>query len=86
MSKSISVNKKDKEGSLSCWYTNATSLNNKFDDLLIEVECKKPKLIMICETWWTEASVTNIKGCSIYRKDRIGKRSGGVCIFIDDSI
>jgi hypothetical protein len=41
---------------------------------------------MICETWWTEASVTNIKGYSIFRKDRTGKRGGGVCIFVEDSI
>ena len=41
---------------------------------------------MICETWWTEASVTNINGYTLFRKDRTSKKGGGVCIFIEDSI
>ena len=41
---------------------------------------------MICETWWTDVSTTNINGYSLFRKDRIGKRGGGVCIYVDESI
>ncbi len=87
MSKSSPDNlNRNKEGSLSCWYTNATSLNNKYNDLLIEINCKKPQIIIICETWWTEASATNIIGYSLFRKDRTDKKGGGVCIFVEESI
>ena len=41
---------------------------------------------MICETWWTEASTTNIKGYSLFRKGRTGKRGGGVRIYVDELI
>jgi hypothetical protein len=53
---------------------------------LLEIEIRKPRVIMICETWWTEASTTNIKGYSLFRKDRTGKRGGGVCIYVDELI
>ena len=87
LSKSPSSNNNfSKESFLSCWYTNATSLNNKFNDLLLEIDSRKPQIIMICETWWTEASTTNIKGYTLFRRDRIGKRGGGVCIYVNDLI
>ena len=31
---------RDKIGHLSCWYTNATSLNNKYEELLLEIDIK----------------------------------------------
>jgi hypothetical protein len=71
---------------LSCWYTNATSLNNKFDDLILEASYKRPHVIMICETWWTESSVSNIKGYSLFRRDRINKIGRGVRNYVKDSI
>ena len=73
-------------GHLSCWYTNATSLNNKFDELISEVDRKKTQIIMICETWWTDASVTNIEGYNLFKKDRELKRGGGVCMYVDNSV
>ncbi len=62
---------------LSCWYTNATSLNNKYEDLSIEVENKNPDIIMVCETWWTDVSVTNIPGYSLFKKNRNSSKGGG---------
>jgi hypothetical protein len=34
--------------------------------------------IMVCETWWTDQSVTNIKGLNLFRTDREHSRGGGV--------
>jgi hypothetical protein len=57
---------------LSCLYTNATSLNNKFEELIVEINSVNAQIVFVCETWWTETSVTNIPGYSLFRKDRIG--------------
>ena len=71
---------------LKCFYTNATSLNNKFDELIEEINNKEAQLIMVCETWWTEESATNIDGFSLFRKDREYSRGGGVGIYVANSI
>lgn len=74
------------KSSLSVWYTNATSLNNKYDELIIEIELKNPDLIMISETWWTETSAVNVPGYCIYKKDREKGKGGGVCIYVTDRV
>jgi hypothetical protein len=38
----------------------------------------------VCETWWTDTSLKNVQGYSVYFKDRIGK-GGGVCIVVNNS-
>ena len=65
---------------LNCFYTNATSMNNKFDELINEIHANKSQVIMVCETWWTDQSATNIVGFNLFRKDREFSRGGGVCI------
>ena len=71
---------------LKCYYTNATSLNNKFDEFIEEIREKQSQVIMVCETWWTDQSVTNIKGFNLFRTDREHSRGGGVCIYITDLV
>jgi Endonuclease/Exonuclease/phosphatase family len=60
-------------------------MNNKYNELLAEIETKQPHIIMICETWWREESSTAIPGYTLYRQDR-GSRGGGVCIYINDNL
>jgi hypothetical protein len=79
-------NTSDKLRSLTCLYTNATSLNNKFDDLIEEINSNKADIVMISETWWTSNSVTNIKGYTLFRMDRRDGRGSGVCIYIKEDI
>ncbi len=71
---------------LSCLYTNATSLNNKIDELLIEIIKYKASVIFVSETWWTDESATIITGFNLFRKDRVHSKGGGVCIYIDETI
>ena len=71
---------------IKCFYTNATSLNNKFDEFIEEINDNEAQLIMVCESWWTEVSATNIIGFNLFRKDREYSRGGGVGIYIANSI
>ena len=71
---------------LSCWYSNATSLNNKFDEFFEEINASKSQVVFVCETWWTDKSATNVPGYNLYRKDRQFSRGGGVCIYIRDNL
>lgn len=73
------------EDYLSCWYTNATSLNNKFDEFIEEINTSNSQVVFVCETWWTEKSAINVPGYNLYRKDRHFSRGGGVCIYIRDN-
>ncbi|XP_065683341.1 uncharacterized protein LOC136096115 [Hydra vulgaris] len=71
---------------LTCWYTNATSLNNKFDEFIDDISRSKAQVIFACETWWSAMSTTNIPGYNLFRKDRQFSRGGGVCIYIQENI
>ena len=72
---------------LSGIYLNATSLDNKLNEFKVVIEHFKPKIIAVTETWFKNTSITNIDGYTLYRKDRSdGRRGGGVCLYIDNSI
>nr|XP_047132600.1 uncharacterized protein LOC124811285 [Hydra vulgaris] len=71
---------------LTCSYTNAISLNNKFDEFIDDISRSKAQVIFACETWWSSMSTTNIPGYKLFRKDRQFSRSGGVCIYIQENI
>ena len=75
-----------KQSFLNCFYTNATSLNNKFDEFVEEIKDHRAQMIMVCETWWTEESATNIDGFNLFRKDREYGRGGGVGIYVENSV
>ena len=64
------------ERHLTCWYTNATSLNNKFSQFEAEINLYDPDIIMVCETWWKEHSIVNLSGYNLFRKDRIDRTGG----------
>jgi hypothetical protein len=39
----------------------------------------KIDVAFVCKTWWTDSSIKNIKGYSLYQKSRVGVKRGGVC-------
>ena len=64
-----------------CWYTNATSLNNKLHELaLLSVAYD---ILFVTETWFNDNSSSNVNGFSTYRRDRTTP-CGGVCIYISN--
>jgi hypothetical protein len=72
---------------LKCMYLNATSLDNKLDEFKAILETNRPDIVAVSETWFKSTSVVNVRGYTIYRKDRMdGRRGGGVCLYISDSI
>ena len=76
------ISKDLNESCLSCWYTNATSLNSdKLDELRIVCANTEPDILFITETWFNEKSITNLDGYKIFRADRLNKIGGGVCIY-----
>ena len=74
-------NTKVNASSLNCWYTNATSLNNKFDDFTAQIDIHKPHAIYVTETWWDETSTKNVDGYTLFFSDRDG-RGGGVALYV----
>jgi hypothetical protein len=74
---------------LSCFYTNATSLNTeKLAELqsLIHTSKAPPSLVLITETWFNESSIFNLTNYIIYRHDRKNNPHGGVCIYISETL
>ena len=62
---------------------------NKKDELNIMVEDIKPHIIGITETWAsndiTDAEL-GLEGYAMFRKDRMGRRGGGVLLYIKENI
>ncbi len=70
-------------------YTNVLSLFNKLDELKLAVDNLKPDLIALTETWLNEQiadAEVRLEGFQLIRMDRIGRRGGGIAMFIRDGI
>ena len=65
---------------LSCYYTNATSLRCKINELQLLASTSKPHIIVITETWFAESSSVNISGYNVVRRDMASH--AGVCVYI----
>jgi hypothetical protein len=48
------------------WYTNATSLNNKIDELRLQTEIYEPDVIFVTETRFKAESDVNINNYNIF--------------------
>lgn len=76
--------------SLSCYYTNACSLNTKMLELQSTVESFEYDLVFLTETWFDEKSVTYLNNYNIFNKNRpksSGKvKGGGVAIYVKNDI
>ena len=68
---------------------NARSIINKKTDLNIMLDDIKPHIIGITESWAnndiTDAEL-GLEGYVMFRKDRMGRRGGGVLLYIKESI
>ena len=74
---------------IKCVCLNARSIINKKDELNIMVDDIKHHIIGITETWAnndiTDAEL-GLEGYAMFRKDRMGRRGGGVLLYIKDNI
>ena len=72
-----------------CVCLNARSIVNKRNELNIMVEDNDPHIIGITESWATpdiSDAELGMTGYVMFRKDRIGRRGGGVILYIKESI
>ena len=85
----FTVSKVNKIDNLRVLYCNARSVRNKLDDLKGLLACEVIHIIGITESWTSDedlATFLNINGFLLFRKDRIGKRGGGVLIYVHEDI
>ena len=72
---------------MKCFYTNATSLGNKWDELkCLIIERGYPHVLAITETWFSSSSLTKIDGYSSYCWNRNDRSGGGVAVFVRDDL
>ena len=72
-----------------CVCLNARSIVNKRNDLNNMVEDIDPHIIGITESWATpdiSDAELGMTGYVMFRKDRLGRRGGGVILYIKESI
>ena len=74
---------------LKCVSLNARSIMNKKSELNIMVNDSDPHIIGITESWAnkdiTDAEL-GLEGYVMFRKDRMGRRGGGVLLYVKDTI
>ncbi|GAB0186348.1 mitochondrial enolase superfamily member 1 [Grus japonensis] len=73
---------------LKCLYANARSMGNKQEDLETCVCLQGYDLIGITEMWWDSSYDCSVgmEGYRLFRKDRQGRRGGGVALYINDQL
>jgi len=67
--------------------TNARSLFNKLEEIELLLKRYSPLFLAVQETWCHQHehdALYSIEGYSLYRRDRIGRRGGGVCIYVNN--
>ncbi|RMC18042.1 hypothetical protein DUI87_04920 [Hirundo rustica rustica] len=65
-------------------YTSARSMGNKEEELEAMVQQHSYDVVAITETWWDESHSwsTALDGYKLFRRDRRGRRGGGVALYI----
>ena len=81
--------KNTSEAGYRCVCLNPRSIVNKKNELNIMVEDIDPHIIGITESW-TNTDITDaelvLTGYVMFRRDRIGRRGGGVILYVKESI
>ncbi|PKU41370.1 adaptin ear-binding coat-associated protein 1 [Limosa lapponica baueri] len=69
---------------LKCFYTNARSVGNKQEELEAIVWQESYDVVAITETWWDDSHDWSaaMDGYKPFRKDRQGRRGGGVALYV----
>ncbi|GAB0210150.1 hypothetical protein GRJ2_003480800 [Grus japonensis] len=86
---STPANKSASSGAqLKCLYVNARSMGNKQEELEMCVRLQGYDLIGITETWWDSSCDWSVgmEGHRLFRKDRQGRRGGGITLYINDQL
>ena len=77
------------EAGYRCVCLNARSIVNKKNELNIMVEDIDPHIIGITESW-ANTEITDaelgLTGYVMFKRDRIGRRGGGVILYVKESI
>ena len=74
--------------SLKCWYTNADSLSNKFDELKSRISISNPDIVIITEVFCKSGDPIielNIQGYTTICNNPISHHCG-VCIFVNSNL
>ncbi|PKU40055.1 nipped-b-like protein [Limosa lapponica baueri] len=73
---------------LKCLYTSACSMGNKQEELEAIVLLERYDIVAITETWWDESYnwSVGIEGYKLFRRDRGGRRGGGVDLYVKEWI
>ena len=87
--RSKKIQRNTSESGIKCVCLNARSIIHKKPELNIMVDDIKPHIIGITESWAnndiTDADL-GLEGYVMFRKDRMGKRGGGVVLYIKETI
>ncbi|KAK4810734.1 hypothetical protein QYF61_007708 [Mycteria americana] len=69
---------------LKCIYTNVRSMSNKQEELEAIVQQENYDIVAITETWWDDLHDWSaaMDGYKLFRRDRQGRRGGGVPLYI----
>ncbi|KAK4811052.1 hypothetical protein QYF61_016338 [Mycteria americana] len=73
---------------LKCLYTNARSMGNKQEELEAIVHHENCDMVAITETWWEDSHnwSATMDGYKLFRRDRRGRRGGGVALYVRESL
>jgi exonuclease III len=72
---------------LKCFYTNATSLNNKLNETKeFIIKNGYPHILLFSETWYNKKSTTSIEHYQLFMKNRKEQDGGGVAIYVRKDI
>ena len=74
---------------MNLYYTNANDLRNKFHELSLVAKQFDCKLLCVTETMFSNEILDSeifIPNFKIFRTDRIGKKGGGSCIYVHDTL
>ncbi|PKU43871.1 nipped-b-like protein [Limosa lapponica baueri] len=71
---------------LKCIYMNACRMGNKLEKLEAIVQQENHDIVAITGTWWEDLHnwSTVIDGYQLFRRDRQGRRGGGVALYVRD--
>ncbi|PKU47277.1 adaptin ear-binding coat-associated protein 1 [Limosa lapponica baueri] len=69
---------------LECIYTNVCSMGNKQEELEAIIQQENYDIVAITETWWEDSHNWSaaIDGYQLFRRDRQGRRGGGVALYV----
>lgn len=82
------VSSKTFKNGFNCLFANARSLHSKMGELEALVNEENYDFIGIAETWLCSSHdwAVNIPGYALFRRDRVLRKGGGVCIYVRNNI